>query len=144
MSEEPLRVFLSCDVNDAFEFARRLARSSNGPSEQFLSELNNALGLLANNKLSEGNPEWAHVVAGLMIAYDWRPDTFAAVAASLLASEDGAVWTAAARVLSHVSRLDQATFDSIGASAKKSPFSQVAPGSATALLDRLRDRIVAS
>jgi len=142
MNTGTLSDFLATSVDGAFEFVRHLSKIGQSPGSKFLLELNRTLSGLELGAAREGTPEWAHLVAGLMIAHDWDPDSFARVAASFISHEDGAVWTAAFRVLSEVSQLDQETFDAIVSSVPKSALARVAPDSGDALLAKLRVRVV--
>lgn len=136
MSTTTLAQFLATDIDGAFRFARHLQHASNPPSLLFLEELGRALPQFAYGQChDEGSTNWAHLVAGLMIAADWDPDGFAGVAAPFLTSEGTAVWTAAHGLLMAVTRLDQRTFDLIVGFARK------CPGNCDQLLAQLRTRI---
>jgi hypothetical protein len=136
MSTTTLAQFLATDIDGAFRFARRLQHASNPPNHLFLEELRRALPQFANCQChDEGSTDWAHLVAGLMIAADWDPDGFAGVAAPFLTSEGTAVWTAAHGLLMAVSRLDQRTYDLVVGYAPK------CPGNCDRLLAQLRSRI---
>lgn len=116
--------FLRADAQGAFDFVEYFYQHGS-PDKSFLDALRTALPQL----------DFAHKVAGLMIARDWDPDSFAAVAAPHLADPDASVWTAAHRLLRVVSSLDQATFHLVEQAARS------CRGDCADLLASLRTRV---
>ena len=118
-----LERFLATDVNGAFEFAWDIQNSKRRPSARFLAELRELLPTYMANVdcRREGNRDWAHLVAGLMIAEHCDRDGFAAAAAPFLANPNVAVWTSAYNLLLRAAQIDRKTYEAILSASKQCP-----------------------
>ncbi len=133
--------FLSTSVDSAFEYARNVSASASRPNAAFCDALEQMLLHRVESPLKDGTPEWAHVVAGLVMARDLDPNRFAAAAAVHLESKDGAVWTAALRLLNDITCISAATLEAIVSSLRASELAAKDPGRADELVLELRRRV---